>query len=390
MTTSLGCLRRAIIFPLIIVPISASAHDWHRHSNDQHDHQKSVSSATNENTWTTLAPRSELNVVSRNGDNFNIATVRKTSAYIPTSLFPSAAMDDQPDIARHFQHFKNVKVRWTARTLFVESNGLPDHNMMVGIRSWQQQVPLPQPFTGNNAWQIPLQPKLAAKPISAKTNLFRGAIALAVNGVPIFNALNNRGEDAYLAGELDQWGGHCGRGDDYHYHMAPVHLQSVVGDGQPIAFALDGFPIYGLTEADGSPVGKLDALNGQFDKDGKYHYHATKTYPYINGGLRGVVEVRSGQVDPQPKDSPVRPALSPLRGATITGFKTTGAKSVLTYQLGSQSGTVSYSPAGASEFQFSYREPNGKTWSETYQRRSRGNQGGPDGRRPPPQRRPRQ
>ena len=46
-----------------------------------------------------------------------------------------------------------------------------------------------------------------------------GAIALAVNGMPIFNALNNRGDDAYLAGELDDWGGHAGRADDYHYHM---------------------------------------------------------------------------------------------------------------------------------------------------------------------------
>jgi hypothetical protein len=126
--------------------------------------------------------------------------------------------------------------------------------MMLGIRSWQQQVPLPQPYTGRNAWQIPLNPRLAQQPISARDNLMRGAIALAVNGVPIFNALNNRGEDAYLAGELDRWGGHCGRGDDYHYHTAPVHLEKIVGQGKPIAFALDGFPIFGYTEPDGSPV----------------------------------------------------------------------------------------------------------------------------------------
>ena len=107
------------------------------------------------------------------------------------------------------------------------SNGMPSHNMMVGITSWQQQVPVPQPYTGANAWQIPAAPTLAATPISAKTALYRGAIALAVNGVPIFNALNNRGDDAYLAGELDEWGGHAGRADDYHYHVAPLHLQSM-------------------------------------------------------------------------------------------------------------------------------------------------------------------
>lgn len=75
--------------------------------------------------------------------------------------------------------------------------------MLVGIRSWQQQVPVAQPYTGSNAWQIPLKPRLADRPVSAKNNLYRGAIALAVNGVPIFNALNNRDEDALLAGELD-------------------------------------------------------------------------------------------------------------------------------------------------------------------------------------------
>ena len=54
-------------------------------------------------------------------------------------------------------------------------------------------------------------------------------------------ALNNRGDDALLAGELDDWGGHCGRADDYHYHIAPTHLQTVVGKKVPIAYALDGF-----------------------------------------------------------------------------------------------------------------------------------------------------
>ena len=38
---------------------------------------------------------------------------------------------------------------------YVESNGMPDHRMMVGIRAWQQQVPIPQPYTGRNAWRIP-------------------------------------------------------------------------------------------------------------------------------------------------------------------------------------------------------------------------------------------
>jgi hypothetical protein len=57
----------------------------------------------------------------------------------------------------------------------VESNGMPAHNMMVGITSWQQQVGVPQPYTGANAWKIPVNPVLAESPISAKTSLYRGA-----------------------------------------------------------------------------------------------------------------------------------------------------------------------------------------------------------------------
>jgi hypothetical protein len=273
---------------------------------------------------------------------------------------------------------KNVQLRSDSRYLYIESDGLPDHNMMVGIRSWQQQVPLPQPYTSRNAWQIPLHPRLADQPVSTRRRLYRGAIAIAVNGVPIFNALNNRGEDAYLAGELDKWGGHCGRGDDYHYHIAPVHLQEVVGRENPIAYALDGFPIYGYTQQDGSPVGRLDEYNGQFDVAGNYHYHATKTYPYINGGLRGVVSIQDDQIVPQPRDAAVRPAMQPLRDATITGFNQNGNSRQLVYEIRGRRGYVTYSIDASDSFTFKYQDVAGRIQTETYRRDARG------GNRPPP------
>lgn len=350
---------------VVLFPLCASAHDGHSHSIDS-DEQHSE----------PLDPDLKRAIDRVNTQQQYVLVCFQAEAV--------SSSEEQPSIARYFEKFKGVKTRSDGDTLFVESNGLPDHNMMVGIRSWQQQVPMPQPFNGDNAWQIPLKPRLSANPISAKNNLFRGAIALAVNGVPIFNALNNRGEDAFLVGELDEWGGHCGRGDDYHYHAAPVHLEKIVGKGNPIAFALDGFPIYGLTEADGSPVGKLDQYNGQFDLDGNYHYHATETYPYINGGLRGVVTVSGGQVEPQPRDSPVRPALQPLRGATITGFQKAKDQWVLTYSVRGQTGTVTYSPTGEDSWKFVYAEPGRASYTETYQRRSRRDDRGQ--RRSPPAR----
>ncbi|MBK7317531.1 YHYH protein [Candidatus Villigracilis affinis] len=259
-----------------------------------------------------------------------------------------------------------VKVYQDAQYLYVESNGMPAHPMMIGIKSWQQQVPLPQPFTGSNAWKIPLHPVVAENPISAKTDLYRGAIALAVNGVPIFNALNNRGDDAYLYGELDEFGGHAGRADDYHYHTAPLHLSELVGIDKPIAYALDGFPIYGLTEPDGTAVTDLDEFNGHFAADGSYHYHGTKTYPYINGGMRGVVTVRDDQIEPQPRMTPIREALQPLQGATITNFTELDSSHYsLEYQISGQKYYVNYGFEG-NTYTFEFVDASGKKTIETY------------------------
>ena len=262
-----------------------------------------------------------------------------------------------------------VKVMREGNWWLVESNGMPAHGMMIGITSWQQQVPTPQPYLGSNAWRIPAVPELAGSPVSARTALYRGAIALAANGVPIFNALNNRGDDAFLVGELDEWGGHAGRADDYHYHVAPLHLVEKVGRDKPIAFALDGFPIYGETEPDGSKVRALDEFNGHFDASGAYHYHGTRTYPYINGGLRGVVSVSGDQIEPQPRTNPFRPSLEPLRGATITEFSSPASGSyVLGYSIGGARGEVAY-VVSSTEATFTFTQPDGTVTRERYSRR---------------------
>jgi len=264
---------------------------------------------------------------------------------------------------------KSVKVFKSGKYYLVESNGIPAHQMMVGIKSWQQQVPTIQNYAGTNAWSIPIKPVMATNPISAKDHFLRGAIAIAVNGVPIFNALNNRGDDALLAGELDDWGGHCGRADDYHYHIAPTHLQSVVGKKVPIAYALDGFPIYGETEVDGKKVTGLDGFNGHFDSKKNYHYHATKNYPYINGGFKGVVTEIEGQVDPQALTKAFRPAGEPLRGATITGLERVGDSTFdLKYTLNGSDYHVKYT-ASLSEVSMQFVDSTGSIRTEVYQRK---------------------
>lgn len=251
--------------------------------------------------------------------------------------------------------------------------------MMVGITAWQQQVPLPQPYTGDNAWRVPLKPVPAADPAMIEGRFLRGAIAIAVNGIPIFNPQNNRGEVSYEIGELDQWGGHCGRADDYHYHIAPVHLETVVGKGKPVAYALDGYPVLGLTEADGSAPKNLDECHGH-DHDGTgYHYHAAEKYPYVLGGFHGEVVEAEGQVDPQPRALGVREALQALRGAEITGFEKTGENAYqLSYSVDGDPRTVRYRIGEDGTFPFEFDDGREGKTSEVYRVR-----GGGGGDRPP-------
>ena len=258
---------------------------------------------------------------------------------------------------------------------YVSSNGIPSHNMMVGITSWQQQVPIAQPYTGTNHWSIPLAPVYAATPVSTKTNFMKGAVALAVNGVPIFNALNNRGEDSFLIGELDQWGGHCGKGDDYHYHAAPLHLSATSGL-KPIAFALDGFAVYGAKEPDGSTMKSLDESHGHVGSNNVYHYHGTADYPYVVGSMKGKVNVDpattapENQIIPQAFTSPLRPALTPLNGASITSFSAPTANSyLLAFKIGAKTGTVQYSWTNANLYTFIFTDVDGKQTNATYQRK---------------------
>jgi hypothetical protein len=265
-----------------------------------------------------------------------------------------------------FAYYKpTISTRSDNNYYYVESLGLPDHEMMLGITAWQQQVPIPQCYVGSNAWSIPINPTIAATPVPVNQNHFlRGAVALAVNGIPIFNPYTNTGVDAFLDGQLDQYGGHSGRADDYHYHIAPTVLYNKIPKTSPVAFALDGFAIYGDLEPDGSAQKSLDANHGHYGSDGVYHYHSSASAPYMIGNMVGTVtEDATMQIIPQAAAKGVRPALTPLKGATIThchpypagnGFK-------LTYTLGTDKDTVDYSWTNNGDYTYKFITPAGTT-----------------------------
>jgi len=305
--------------------------------------------------------------------------VASTTSTLQLAAAAVANAANAPQTAKAFLPFTKLDLRADGEFLYVGSNGLPDHNMMVGITAWQQQVPLPQPYFDDNAWRIPLKPVPAKEPAMIQGRFLRGAIALAVNGIPIFNPQNNRGEISYEIGELDQWGGHCGRADDYHYHIAPLHLQAQAGKGMPVAYALDGYPVYGLTEPDGTPVANLDECHGHESPNG-YHYHASMKYPYVIGGFHGEVVEAGEQVDPQPRAQGVREALTALRGAKITAFESTGKDGYkLSYEVNGDKCSVSYSIKADGTYAFHFDYGREGTADEVYTARRQGGGGG----RPP-------
>ena len=268
-----------------------------------------------------------------------------------------------------FTPFKpNVFTHWDANYFYVESNGIPTtHAMMAGITNWQQQVPIPQCYVGNNAWSIPLNPVLAATPVPVSPAHFtRGAIAVAVNGIAIFNPYTNTGADAFLTGQLDNWGGHCGRADDYHYHIAPMSLYNFTSPTLPLAFALDGFAVYGNLEPDGSAMATLDTNNGHFGTNGVYHYHGVAAAPYMIGNMVGqVTEDSTFQIIPQPHANPIRPAGTPLNGAVITNCQPNATNNgyKLTYTLSGNTDSIVYNWTAGGLYTFNFYTAAGSTIS---------------------------
>ncbi len=244
--------------------------------------------------------------------------------------------------------------------LIIESTGLSKEQMMVGITAWQQQVPLPQPYSGSNAWKIPLVPVVAATP-SKTTGV--GAVAIALNGVPIFNpskpsqggnqSIYDPKNDPKLIGELDVCGGHSGRGDDYHYHAGPVCFLDALGaktDGL-VGYALDGYKILEFHDAGEILPSNLDDCNGHEHNNLGYHYHLTEKAPYVLGCFHGKVDNAF-----QPQTMRLRPPGGPIK-ATITALttKADGWTSVqFTYNALTQS--LEYQKIGSC-YEFRYAVP---------------------------------
>jgi hypothetical protein len=201
-----------------------------------------------------------------------------------------------------------LEARCEDGNLIVESNAIPGFEFVALTPNALRA----QDFL----WTVPLEPTLADAPTDIP---LLGTAAFTVRGLPIYGPNEAAFPDPYgdpvYNDIVDTCFGHTGGNGDYHHHaLAVACITAATPADEPspiIAFALDGFPIYGprgcadegcaeIVEygsgwvqtgdpttyawdnhqfvADDDPL-TLDQCNGHVGPDGDYHYHATATFP---------------------------------------------------------------------------------------------------------------
>jgi len=215
-------------------------------------------------------------------------TTTTTDAISPT---PSAASMQ----AMYAKFNSDVQVLPGGSTYTLQSTGQPDHaspywgsgNALyeephAGMRVNPNLI-LPQDLT----LYVPAVPA-----IGTASDTPMSAIGMALNGVPFYNQ--------YAAGQqpltaeiesFDHYNGHPDQTGSYHYHLEPLFLTQTSGSSL-VGVLLDGFPVYGPQDSDGSTPTDLDVCNGHVGvtrdfPETIYHYHTTEASPYISGCFKG-------------------------------------------------------------------------------------------------------
>ena len=146
---------------------------------------------------------------------------------------------------------------------------------------------------------LPLDPIMAA----TASCVPMGIVGISLNGVAVYNALDDAGRDA-AAHEVQHIGpGYPQGAGEYHYH-GPGSCQN---EAHTLAhtlagYAMDGFGLFGIYDDQGREIVNADLdechghthnieLNGS--ETATYHYHLTNSYPYTVSCYRGSEVVRT-------------------------------------------------------------------------------------------------
>lgn len=208
-------------------------------------------------------------------------------------------------------HLFDVESSQGTRT--IGTNDIPEHG--VGDFPIRRDDP---------AWQIDHNPNAIA-PQSIKIGIPTapvfadqvscvpmGPVAVMLDGVVMYNALDDMSRDAVAHEVQDTCSGHPQRQGQYHYHGPSACMKEQSQPETLVGYALDGFGIYSGYDRNGKELSNadLDECHGRTSPilwDGKvvnmYHYVLTKEYPYSVGCFRGT-PIRSRVHDNIPSDAP--------------------------------------------------------------------------------------
>lgn len=195
-----------------------------------------------------------------------------------------------------------MTVSLAGTTAPLRSTGVPDHASPYWPRgsALYESPPAGMQLAPNQiasqslSLQVPLTPAVGT---ASDTPL--GPMGVAVNGVAIFNqCAAGRSPLTNEIPSFDRFNGHPQQTGQYHYHVEPLWLTTNRGANSLIGVLLDGFPVYGPRDQDGSMPSGLDSCNGHNHATrevpaGIYHYHIVAAPPYISGCFRGTPGRRS-------------------------------------------------------------------------------------------------
>jgi len=230
-------------------------------------------------------------VVAMCGGGSTASSVTSPTAAATTTTTPTAST-----LTGIYARFTNgVQVSLDGTTVVLRTTDVPDHMSPyfgAGNAGYEppqagMQVNPNRIASQNIVLRVPLSPT-AASP--SDTPL--GPIGVATNGVVLFNQ--------YAAGRVpltneifsfDRFNGHPSPSNQYHYHVEPLWL-TAKGKTVFIGVLLDGLPVYGPQDEDGSTPANLDGCNGHTHAtsdfpQGTYHYHIVPAPPYIAGCFHG-------------------------------------------------------------------------------------------------------
>src|SRR5438552_2828611 len=126
---SVGSASQVLAAALIVFAASAHAHEWHRETIPQPGAEREALREHLLQEWRQgHEPPKRTLPVRLASQVTGISALR-----LALSAAVGAGHPNAPSQAGAFQKFPKLQLRWDNDFLYVESNGMPDHNMMVGI-----------------------------------------------------------------------------------------------------------------------------------------------------------------------------------------------------------------------------------------------------------------